>query len=518
MKQRYTWGQFLIFSDKWKDGAVSITLAQLWLYPSWDYFSGITRKTDLAILYHRMIPPFNVVYALLVGTCILAFLLFLMLCIVRLLKSQYFFSLAHFLLVVALIFPVRGGLLLYWSSHSPKWITFLFSPVLLGLFPFYCLSAFLCSCLLVVWLRKSVICVDLVRAVLILLFPLAPLNFVYTVQYLNKARPPEPMETRNLSVEPGYIARHRVFWLIFDEFDYRWAFLNPSKSLNLIELERLRKTAFFAENAYPPAGDTLHSLPSYIMGKPVTKAVPSEDGKLMLGFDKEDKILRFGEGPNLFSKAKEAGFNTHLIGFYHAYCSVLGDALGGCYQCMPDHPRTVFENIMGHLRAPLNTIHSTSCYTPLKQRLFKLIGDRRIDLVFAHLPVPHLPGIYDRFKGRFAFHLQTPAEGYLNNLALTDITIGEVRKEMEAAGIWEQSSLLITSDHWQRNPKATDGKSDHRIPFLVKLPEQQKSVAYSTPMNTVLSHDLVLLLLQNKIRNPQQLKQWLDERRDQILG
>ena len=44
---------------------------------------------------------------------------------------------------------------------------------------------------------------------------------------------------------------------------------------------------------------------------------------------------------------------------------------------------------------------------------------------------------------------------------------------MKSAGLWESTTVLISADHPYRESEALDGKSDPRVPFLLKLAEAQ---------------------------------------------
>ena len=44
----------------------------------------------------------------------------------------------------------------------------------------------------------------------------------------------------------------------------------------------------------------------------------------------------------------------------------------------------------------------------------------------------------------------TTAHEYLDNLALADRILGELRQAMEQAGTWDSTTILISSDHWWR--------------------------------------------------------------------
>lgn len=136
------------------------------------------------------------------------------------------------------------------------------------------------------------------------------------------------------------------------------------------------------------------------------------------------------------------------------------------------------------------------------------------NLTLVHWPLPHLPAIYDRRRAEVtATNLSFGAEGYLDNMALTDRTLGELRRAMEGAGTWDTTTILITADHWWRQSHRYDGRTDHRIPFLLKLAGHNEGIEYSKPFNSILIHDLCLDILRGRLVVPAKVKSWIDRHR-----
>ena len=150
-------------------------------------------------------------------------------------------------------------------------------------------------------------------------------------------------------------------------------------------------------------------------------------------------------------------------------------------------------------------------------------------MVVIHLPIPHPIGIYDRSAQAFSLHARS---GYLDNLALADRTLGELRRAMEQVGLWDNTTVLVTSDHWLRlervwrdhrlwKPPVTVGGSDglprgdkdHRVPFILKLASQRTALGYEPPFNSVLSRDLSLAILRGEVSGPEGVAEWLDRHR-----
>jgi arylsulfatase A-like enzyme len=105
----------------------------------------------------------------------------------------------------------------------------------------------------------------------------------------------------------------------------------------------------------------------------------------------------------------------------------------------------------------------------------------------------------------------------VDSLALLDRAVGEIRRSMENAGTWEATTVLFTSDHPYREARQLDGKSDPRIPYILKLASQKEGVEYTQPFNTVLTADLLMDVLRGEITGPASAMAWLDRNRARSL-
>jgi phosphoglycerol transferase MdoB-like AlkP superfamily enzyme len=145
-----------------------------------------------------------------------------------------------------------------------------------------------------------------------------------------------------------------------------------------------------------------------------------------------------------------------------------------------------------------------------------------------HFPAPHFPCQYDRRKGDFTvddFAVKSRCN-YFDNLELVDRTFGDLRRAMERAGWWDNTVVLLSSDHWwrteiwPRNQSWTEEEqtvksdgSDRRVPFMLKLKGQREGLIYQPSFNTVLSQELVLTLLRGELPAPADVTAWLDRNR-----
>lgn len=162
-------------------------------------------------------------------------------------------------------------------------------------------------------------------------------------------------------------------------------------------------------------------------------------------------------------------------------------------------------------------IHAAQVITENGLRMTK---DPELNLILIHAPAPHLPGIWNSRAKRFT---ATEPSDYVDNLAFADFILGQIRTALESTGQWDQTALLISADHpfrtsgWQRSSlwsrelaRVTNGQQWDCVPFVLKLPGQNKPVVYRRDLNTVLSADLIWDILIGKAKTPEQVVSWLD--------
>jgi hypothetical protein len=348
----------------------------------------------------------------------------------------------------------------------------------------------------------------------------------------NDASPDSPR-----SVKPHRAAR--VVWIIFDELDERMLFVARPASLKLPEFDRLRTQSFFASNAHSPARDTELSIPALLTGRLVVRAQATAPNELTLTFPDSPDALPWSTQPNVFSDAGKEGFRSGLAGWHHGYCRVIGQDIDRCRDLRRELEAT--ENVPDAMREAsidlLNAVpfgyrllgqrkefkdHARRCQLVLEDAK-QLLADENLNLLFLHFPVPHPPGIFNRFTGQISLDGK---RSYLDNLALADQSLGDLRRSMESAGTWADTTVVVSSDHWwrtdawSRNPlwqqeeaATAPTNPDHRIPFLVKLAGNRDHLQYDSDFNTVLTRELVLALLRGEVTGLNDLTVWLDQHR-----
>ena len=515
--------------------AIALSLANLCFFEVW------TNLLDRSLRFFTKSPPSpNNLVAILLNVWLLAAVIWVPLSLARRSSNvvsrrigQFVFLLVLFvafcgILGQLLVFPSLSGIV---ESTVLRFVVFVVVVLTLILYPRHLLSGG--------------------ATIALVLFPFVPVTFFQvgwsltkadsTVAFFDQAlAPPSPA---------GETPATRVVWLLFDEMDQRMTFSSRPSTVHLPEMDRLRSQAFYASNAYPPAYTTFLSMPALLSGQLVSGFKPLDTDELMITFAGTREAVRWSAQPNLFSKAREAGCSSAVVGWYLPYCRMIFDTLTSCSwqaaewvvdqgmtvpECMRSQIHTVVAEIpfagqLGLTRRMMTQGHARltrekhlDAYLTILHDAKKAATDPDLDLVLVHWPIPHTPGIYDRSKDDFVLG---KGSNYLDNLELMDRSLGEVRRSMEDTGTWETTTVLVTSDHswrtpmlrrqpfWTSEEAASADRIEYRVPFLLKMAGQKEAITYEPAFNTVLTHDLLLALLRGKVCTPNSVVSWIDQQR-----
>jgi hypothetical protein len=347
----------------------------------------------------------------------------------------------------------------------------------------------------------------------------------------------------------------RLIWMVFDELDQRVAFDMRPASLLLPELDRLRAESVVASHATQTAQFTGIALPSLISGRFFRETSMLGASKLEVIPEGSASTEDWRDQPSVFQHARQMGVNSAVEGWYHPYCRILGDQLIQCYATPSGHVgramlrerhasqnglwNTVgflfemqlenlkdmyrFDGTSGseNLKAAYLQHEQQQEYFQIRDHAYQAAVDPQIGLLFIHFPTPHMYAIYNRRERNFSLNSSLD---YLDNLALVDRTVGEMRSKLEAAGLWDRTNLLITSDHgfrpdlWRGNYGWTEtmdklfatGMSP-TVPFIVKLAGKQEHAVFDRPFSNIASGDLSLAVLSGRVATAEQALAWLEQ-------
>ena len=398
--------------------------------------------------------------------------------------------------------------------------------------------------------RRMALVLTLLIPALILDFGMSALNVEPASEYVN--RPALPM----LPPRPG--PPRRVVWVLFDELDQKLVFDLREPKVALPQLDRLRAESVVANHATQTAGFTTQALPSLLSGV-IFSVVKLEGANQLRVYPSDSRLgMEWHEAPNVFKKARAMGVNAALVGWHHPYCREIGDSLVRCMDVVSGFPTAaliretaanteglwhtmgslLYHELLGIREifssggAPVTeTVRDTFVqhwhqrqYFEIRGRAYADAADPRLDFVFLHFPIPHPYGIYDRKRGDFQL---SSTLDYADNVALVDRTVGELRNALERAGLWDSTSLIITSDHglrpdlWRGHmgwsaeyEELTGGKQSESVPLIVKLASQNQGAVYDRAFSNVVCGDLSLAILSGQVRTASDVAQWLDGRAD----
>lgn len=298
---------------------------------------------------------------------------------------------------------------------------------------------------------------------------------------------------------PGTSIANRVVWILFDELDFRLAFPERPKSLQLPNFDRFASSSFRFTNAIPPSIQTLLSVPSLIDGVVYTAAFPTGSNRLMLR-DSAGELSPWGSRSNVFTDLKALGGRTAVVGWYLPYSRIFGSIVDYSHWAAYsperfiglglDLPSTLVAHLRGILPVVRKSLHGET-QRELEVGLDQLITDPSLQLCFLHLPAPHLPtlgGINSRNGGIDYFN---DVRAYFGNLEVADGVLGRCLDAVEKSPVASNTTVIVSSDHPWRVSELYDGKSDPRVPFMVRFPGQRQGFDRGTPVRTVETRALI---------------------------
>lgn len=112
--------------------------------------------------------------------------------------------------------------------------------------------------------------------------------------------------------------------------------------------------------------------------------------------------------------------------------------------------------------------------------------DPRWSFLFLHIRMLHIPFIYDLENETYGHLLWDHPLGYWGGLVASDKFIGDLRARFEAAGIWEDMTLVLSSHNGYKGPE-THIKRDpeNRVPLIAKLGGAPKGYVFRERSNAI---------------------------------
>lgn len=330
----------------------------------------------------------------------------------------------------------------------------------------------------------------------------------------------------------------RIVWVLFDELSYNLAFDHLPPGQQFPRLQALRSQSVSLANVQPLSFKTEQIIPSLLAGQEMEDLRGSSNGDLLHFDPAQHRWIKYNPQTTLFGLAQANGWNPGIAGWYNAYCRVFADVLTACSWRPGIQDQFPFERIGGSARksafanslvipkylfdlffwrideSPSSTLNENlSDYRDLMAGGHKLIANGKIDFVFLHLPLPHPPGLYNRYTRQLC-----TCGNYLDNLALTDVALGELLDQIDHTPWKDRTTVIVSSDHSWRVPlwdgtefwtpeeaSVSQDRFDERPVFIVHFPGQTSGTDIGQPVSELAEHDLIASMLQGKIQSPNDL-------------
>jgi hypothetical protein len=336
----------------------------------------------------------------------------------------------------------------------------------------------------------------------------------------------------------------KVVWIIFDELDYAALTTAGQNNTFLPDLEDLMDQSFVAHNAVSPHEYTTASIPALLTGTPFKSVETIASDDLLLHPADNSEPFTFRESKNIFAEVESRAGKSGIVGWYHPYPRIFKEKANYIFWSSTKKPKcslflelfecssTIFLHSL--LNIPFAARFFPSLWTTqvsfaiekkssqlernnfLSDKADQLVGNPKLDLLFFHFSIPH-----------FSYIARTDLRGeetYFTSLGAVNDTFKKLRDNLQRAGQWDDTIVIVSSDHQWRFKKAEDfaylpedqqqaALNDVRIPFIIKFAGQKNRTDYKQPFNTVITKDLVLKIFEGEIKNSEDLILWIDDLR-----
>jgi len=341
-------------------------------------------------------------------------------------------------------------------------------------------------------------------------------------------------------------ARPRILWLVMDELSYQQIYEQRFPGLALPEFDRLAAQSAVFTQVIPAGLYTDRILPALIMGQPVEEIRSTAEGQLWTRAQSPGEMRAFNQYDTVFQDALREGYSTGVVGWWNPYCRTMPAVLDHCYwtawflehkglaedaspaaklkatleRALIELGKILPNRLSGRLQAfgPDDRLHVAETYLDLAQHADELLNDPTANFVLIHIPIPHPEGIFNRATGQ----LSAEPTSYIDNLALSDLYLAHLRKELEARGEWDSTTLVLMGDHgwrtqiwkgrsWDETDEAAShgGIFDTRPGYIVKLPNQRTGARIDAPFHALGTRALLDALMSGQIRTEPDLEAWV---------
>jgi hypothetical protein len=298
-----------------------------------------------------------------------------------------------------------------------------------------------------------------------------------------------------------------VYIFVFDSWSYRLTFDSAGAAWpQLPAVHEFADEACVFTEGYSPGCQTLEALPRLLFQR--RELFVLHGGQP--GFWNAEQFIPCSAAPSLFTEARARNYRTYMVGWHNPYHTLLEDRCDYVHSCSSQQlvgPSAlerfagVYWRFAGQLSGPvLNGPCACSDYLQLnyafawqnenlQRHARAVLADPRPTGQFAvlHLPPPHTPFVcrpdgLRELNAPYDFTNETLAR---DQLAYADRVIGEFLNQLRKSGKYDNSIIVLTSDHsWREDPALERTARDlTHVPVLIRFPGQKQRVTVTAPFS-----------------------------------
>lgn len=297
-----------------------------------------------------------------------------------------------------------------------------------------------------------------------------------------------------------------IYIFLFDGLSYEYLYDKEGK----IKPAYPNIAAFSAvsdnyHQARMPDKQTLHSIPKFSFNMVDGQEIKIKENSIVAEDEHGDVILLREREDSIFAQAQESNYTVAIFGPYLRYCSVFKTSVNQCisystYNYGDVNPslfsllNPIMTNVMiwpnpppyGWFKVPARGLWYKQGIERMYQWTTAAFRLPSSVFLFSHFYVPHRPYYFNRSGyNPPSDPYQESSENYERQLEYVDTLVGKLVVELKQANKFEDSFIVIMSDH---NYRAMFPEAKDHTPLLIKRPSQTSMVDIR---DSVLVNDII---------------------------
>ncbi len=302
--------------------------------------------------------------------------------------------------------------------------------------------------------------------------------------------------------------KSNTFIFFFDEWSYSRSYKERTLLPIFKHLGEFKELSAAFHNAYSPHRTTYQSLPRFIFQNNFTFSL--KNNRFFFQTDDAEKIT-VEKMDSIFTVPHSEGYFNAIVAVSLPYAHIVGNDVDfisshSVYKMQGSNflDRTFYHLLKSFVLYSFRFFPQTAkwaeeAYLNREQvRRTAMIHEQALAVIknvtrptFAlfHYTIPHEPFVFDSEGPKDVFRIyEWIPDNYMENLSYLDKIIGEIILTLQQSGKYENSLIVMTSDHsWRDDPDVLKDESNPKqrhIPLFVKFPGQKRGYQSDDKLNT----------------------------------